>query len=923
MIPTKQWTSRDVSAYAKWLTASALGASLAIGCAADLTDPSELTSAARHRSSVALSVAWQPTDHSADASVFRSELAITNAGPGTLATGWHLYFSFVRGIRPDGEVHGDLVQDLAGQGVRIVRADRAASGDYFSLEPLPSFVPLGPGEQRTIAFLADNWAILKTDAPAGFHLGFDGSSTAVAVPATISIDASDPKQTTRFSGDVMPVETAALRHAENPAPQALSLADKLLPRPRVVVPGARTLALRGDISVVRPRALAREAAYLAAVLSDVDGGRVGEYATLADTRRGSTVIRLAVDPGLDADGDGAADAEAYVLDVADGRISIQGSDAAGVFYGIQTLRQLIPVGAVLAADRGNRPREIELPEVHISDVPGFAYRGMHVDVARHFQSKATIEKLLDVMASYKLNKLHFHLADDEGWRLEIPGIPELTSYGARRGFDLEETSMLHTGLGDGAGLSPGDRITDKPTSATDANGGVAPAFQGFETATVNFVGLGSGYYTTREFEQILAFATERHIDVIPEFDVPGHARAAVLAMEHRYRTLRRTDPRRASQYRLLDPDDTSVHTSVQGYTDNFINPCLDSSYAFLSKVVQEVAARYRAAGAPLVMIHAGGDELPSLANNVWWQGSPVCKRNPATRALGDQELFHRFFTAWHQIITSTGAAMSGWDDIIHGGLSLPGFVPLPWSNVWGWGREDDAYRYANAGLPVIMASATNLYMDLAYNKDPDEPGYYWANFVDEKKTFEYTPFDIFANGTHDRMGNPIPPSAWDGKVHLTAAGKPNIIGMQGHLWAENLKGPEILEYVAFPKMLGVAERAWNPDPSEPPTSAAAWARFANLLGQDALPRLGAFRPVDLRGELPRARGVNYRIPLPGAVISNGRLSASVRYPGFVIEYSQNAGASWRTYSAPLAVRGEVVLRTRAPDGRTSRTTRVR
>src|ERR1041384_4566278 len=106
---------------------------------------------------------------------------------------------------------------------------------------------------------------------------------------------------------------------------------------------------------------------------------------------------------------------------------------------------------------------------------------------------------------------------------------------------------------------------------------------------------------------------------------------------------------RGSQFRLLDPDDTSKHTSVQGYTDNFMNPCLDSTYAFLSTVAREIAARYRAAGAPLVAIHGGGDELPSLAANVWWRGSPICKTSPATRALTDPELFDRFFTRWNRI----------------------------------------------------------------------------------------------------------------------------------------------------------------------------------------------------------------------------------------------------------------------------------
>jgi hexosaminidase len=209
-------------------------------------------------------------------------------------------------------------------------------------------------------------------------------------------------------------------------------------------------------------------------------------------------------------------------------------------------------------------------------------------------------------------------------------------------------------------------------------------------------------------------------------------------------------------------------------------------------------------------------------------------------------------------------------------------------------------------------------MDLAYAKDPDEPGYYWANFVDDRKTFEYKPFDIFANGTHDRMGNAIAPSTWDTKVHLTAAGKPNIIGMEGLLWGENVKTPQLLEYMAFPKVLGVAERAWNPEPAEAQDTPAAWAHFANRLGQEVLPRLGTFRAVDLHRDLPNDVGVNYRIPMPGATITAGTLDANVRYPGLAIEFSTNQGRTWTTFVRPVAVHGPVALRTRAPDGRTSR-----
>jgi len=876
----------------------------------DVIDGTASESEASSRASPGVSVTWQPTDHTPGSFLFFvSELTITNRGPRVLGPGgWHLYFNFVRRVLRDGEGDASGVQDLAGQGIRISKADAAASGDFDVLEPLANFQPLAPGETRTLTILAENWAIMKTDAPAGFHIQFDGDVRPSWVPAEVLLDANDPKQTTRFEGDVMPVETPALRQAVNAPLQALGVADRVLPVPRRVDLGRGTVTLQGHIQIERPRALAFEAEYLAAALGAIRSSAfsVGDDGASHDRRAD---IRLRLDASLDVDGDGKPDAEGYILDARAGRIDIVGRDAAGVFHGVQTLRQLVPMG---------RAHAIVVPAIRIADAPGFAYRGMHLDVARHFQPVETVKKLIDLLAYFKLNKLHLHLADDEGWRLEIPGIPELTTFGARRGHDLDESDMLHMGLGSGDNLRGDDGIAGKPASQTEANGGVRPTFQGFETATLNFVGRGDGFFTTRDFEEILTYATERHIDVIPEFDMPGHARAAVLAMEHRHRVLQHSDPGRASQYRLVDPDDTSAHTSVQGYTDNFVNPCLPSSYAFLQKVVSEVQRRYRAAGAPLVAIHGGGDELPSLTANVWWQGSPACAANPDTHGLADTDLFNLFFTRWNRIITSTGAAMTGWDDIIHGGLALPGFMPMPWSNVWTWGREDDAYHYANQGYKVILSHATNLYMDLANSKDPEEPGYYWANFVDTRKTFEYRPFDIFANGTADRMGNPIDPSMWDGKERLTAAGKANVIGMHGLLWGENLKTPELMEYMAFPKILGVAERAWNPELPPVAEMPRLWSRFANALGQEILPRLGAFTAVDLRGELPRDVGVNYRVPPPGGLVTDGVLSASVEFPGLPIEFSTDGGRSWRAYGAPVRVAGMVALRTHAPDGRTSR-----
>jgi hexosaminidase len=474
--------------------------------------------------------------------------------------------------------------------------------------------------------------------------------------------------------------------------------------------------------------------------------------------------------------------------------------------------------------------------------------------------------------------------------------------------------MLHQGLGSGNDLFPGDGVFGKPDSEREANLGRTPAYQGFEQAPVNDVGDGSGHYSTADYEEIVAYAADRHIEVIPEFDFPAHARAAVQAMERRWERLAGSDPAEAGRDRLLDPDDTSNHTSVQYYTDNLVNPCIESTYRFLSKVVTEVRAMYDRAGAPLPMVNLGGDEPPGPNR---WQGSPLCRSNPETAGMSDQQLMDHFFSRWNEIALSVAPRTAGWEDELLAGtcdLQLERFVPLPWQNVWGWGREQAAYQFANDGIPVILAHATNLYMDLAYNKDPDEPGYYWANFIDEEKTFTYQPFDVYANATHDRWGAPFTPDpTWE---RLTAEGRRNILGIEAQLWAENGKSPEIREYQAFPKLLGVAERAWNRDTPTPAQMPAAWNMFVNTLGQVTFPLLSHYQPVGLHGV-----GVNYRIPLPGGRIEGGVLTANVRNPGMAIEWSSD-GRRWSIYRRPVRVGDRALLRTRAVDGRTSRVSLV-
>lgn len=177
---------------------------------------------------------------------------------------------------------------------------------------------------------------------------------------------------------------------------------------------------------------------------------------------------------------------------------------------------------------------------------------------------------------------------------------------------------------------------------------------------------------------------------------------------------------------------------------------------------------------------------------------------------------------------------------------------------------------------MILCNASNLYFDLAYNKDPEEPGQHWAGFVDARKAWEFMPLNLYLSAKEDLMGRPLDPSSFRSSTQLTEQGRRNILGVQGQLWAENLKSPERMEYLAFPKLLGLAQRAWSQEPWEQvgnrvereKLQAAAWNQFANTLGQRELPRLDY-----LHG------GVSYRIPLPGALVEEGHLKANVAFPG--------------------------------------------
>jgi hexosaminidase len=768
-----------------------------------------------------VSVTWECLSNLVGEEAFSARLALRNALDAPIAAGWELYFNTCRRVLADTVDAGWRIDHLNGDLFRL----RAVGNDAAGADWLP-------GQAFEVRYEAQFWAISVTDAPLGFYLvEADGKVTDLGDPEILPF--ARPEQLHRHARDLLPPADAAWRYLDNARLRLLPAREvgRITPRPlqasfldrRCVLSASATVTVHG---------LDKEAAFLRALLAGLPEG--------AGVR-----IALAVGPVEElAD---AAGPEAYLLEIEPEFVLVRGASAHGVFNGIQTLAQLLESDGSLPCGR-------------VLDAPRFGYRGMMLDVARHFASKETVLRLLDCMACYKLNKLHLHLTDDEGWRLHIDALPELTAIGSKRGVAADEPS-LPPSFGSGAAIDGSS---------------------------------GTGYYDAAEFIAILRHADARHIEVIPEFNMPGHARAAVLAMRARHDRLRaQGDIAGAERYLLSDPEDASRYESVQMWRDNVICIALPSVDRFIDTVVAHVAALYREAGVPLRAVHTGGDEVPPGA----WLDSPRCRLLMRERGWNDVGQLHAdFVERCRAILARHGLAFAGWEETAleygAGGAPLPkpkpafdgpGFQVYAWNNAWGSGKEDVAYRLANAGYEVVLANAANLYFDLAYAKDPQEPGYYWAGFVETRHAFAFCPLDMIASAASDPMGREVPPARLDAMARLSAEGRMRVKGLQGQLWGENARSRARIEYLAAPRMVALAERAWAPDPGwcgvkDPAMRAARieadWNEFANRLGQRELPRLD---------RAPLAYG--YRLPPPGVLCAGRTLHANVSLPGLALHYT--------------------------------------
>ncbi len=769
------------------------------------------------------------------------------------AKGLSLYFSFVN--------RSPLVES-------DIFAHRLVNGDVQQLTLKPG-ATLRPGSKHEIRLWGTGSNFSKAFAMPNAYLVADGLQ-----PRTIAATRPvlDPETGLQFLPFVAPMtdeaklatkggtdktrwltaERAFALQAERQAPEAKGIV--ILPKPLKATQG------RGK-SIDLGRGVAP-------TLTGLDRNAIAPaLAALGAAEGGAVPLAIRVDAAMKP--------ESYTLDVKASGIAITAGDAAGASHALRSLAQQA------AFERG------KLAPLHVEDAPEYRFRGLHIDLGRNFHSRDEILKLVEAMAAYKLNKLHLHLADDEGWRIEIPALPELAAIGSKRCHDPEEKICLLPQLGAGP----------------DGTGGV------------------NGYLSVADYVMIVKAAAARQIEVIPSIDMPGHSRAAIRAMEARHARLAAEGKKaEAEAYRLIDPADTTEYRSIQNYSDNTLNVCLPATYRFVDTVVDALAAMHKQAGVPLKTFHLGADETAGA-----WVKSAACKAMIAENGGDAGKLTPRFIERVSQSLAAKGLEAGGWSD----GMGHTETARMPkkvQTNIWGVlhaGAVREAHDQMNRGWDAVLSIPDLGYFDMPYAPNPEEGGYNWASRgVDPYQVFGFMPDNLPANAAMIRNIQAEGKAIEDKPVLQPGR---RVAGLQAQLWSETIRTDAQVDYMLFPRLLALAERAWSParwSPPYQPGTSYEWgdkrvdAAKLKAGWQDFAGRVAAQFP-----QLERM-GIAYRVAPPGARIANGKLEANSMFPGTAIEYRIESGA-WTRYAGPVAVSGAVDLRSRSADGkRASRTVRV-
>ena len=419
--------------------------------------------------------------------------------------------------------------------------------------------------------------------------------------------------------------------------------------------------------------------------------------------------------------------EGYTLTVLPKNITIRANSAAGLFYGVQTLVQLFP--PEIESPHTTACNDVKIPVLEITDYPRVGWRGLMLDVARHFFTVDEVKQYIDKMVRYKYNMLHWHLTDDEGWRIEIKSLPKLTSVGAWR---VEKTGWF---------------------------GSFAPAKS---DEPKNY----GGYYTQEQIKDVIAYAKERHVQIMPEIDVPGHSSAALAAYPDLSCFPETDDKHVRDGAPFLDWNTGGRPAAIM---ENTLCPANENVYDFMDKVLTEVAALF-----PFEYIHTGGDEAPYT----FWEKSPAVKQLMEREGLKNMaEVQSWFGKRVEKIILAKGKKMMGWDEILEGGIT-------PTTGLMSWRGISYGIEASKSGHPVVMSPSNFVYIDLMQGDVSTEPRVY--NSLRLNQTYKF---------------NPIPEGA-DGRY---------ILGGQGNLWTEQIYNMRQAEYMTWPRGLAIAESLWSPE----------------------------------------------------------------------------------------------------------------
>lgn len=793
-----------------------------------------------------VSLAWELTGNDPKKNEYQCVFTLKNIGKTTLSDNWKIYYNtFPRKMTLEKNAPFEMSEVRPG---------------YYKITPKKGF-KLNAGATEKIKYSAKGVLKSASYAPDGGHFAFDTDT--VARP--LSID-SKPIEWGTFPA-IPGYPTAERMFALNAEVNPIDISAHRMQYE--IMPGLKSVetidGVEADLSsmmvVYASAGLDRESEYASRVLRHA----------APENAKGTISVKLRLMSADDARNEiAASNNEYYEISIGGSDIEIRGLSAEAVMNGIKSLAKIIERNAGEPIVQG----------AVICDWPDFHHRGMMLDIVRNYSTVDNVKRLIDKLSSYKLNRLHLHFTDDEAWRIEIPGIPELTEVGGRRGMtETEDDFLCQIYAGNG---NPNDLTTTS-----------------------------NGYLTKAMFIDLLRYAYARGVEIIPEIESPGHARAAIVSMKARYNRLVGSNPEEAERYRVWDPEDTSVYTSAQGYHDNVLNPALEGTYRLMEKVVDEIILMYREAGVPLPYIHVGGDEVPRNP----WKESPAVQKLMAEKGFKTTHDVEEYFICRvADIVGKKGVQIGGWQEAAmrHSAetdkMLRPMFAGVNcWNTIPEWKGDTVAYAIANNGYNVILCNVGNFYLDMSYNAHPDEGGLTWGGYVDEYRSWDARPFDIYKSSTHTITGLPLDPGLQKNKLPLRPEARKRIVGVQAQLFAETIRNFGMVENYVFPKIFGLVERGWNAEPLQWQSK----ARYNRFIGSYELPSLDR-------------DGFNFHLGMPGIKEEQGMLIMNKPYDEAEIRFTTDGSEPTpdsRLWTGPVKASGKVVKAKLFYLGKSSNTTR--